>query len=150
MNRSLSFSSRVFPTLMLMIGKPILSTITTTHLLSRFNGSGALFVLSTKRNVRNCYNLWRERARFLSMASKNSKAWTESIDSIFIETLATRAVFRLRILASTVSIYTLHKIKDSRLTCYTELDIPEYESYDGLRSQFHKAITAGSEYFGFA
>jgi E3 ubiquitin-protein ligase HUWE1 len=32
----------------------------------------------------------------------------------------------------------------------TELDLPEYESYDILRSQVLKAITAGSDYFGFA
>lgn len=31
-----------------------------------------------------------------------------------------------------------------------ELDLPEYESYDILRSQLLKAITAGSDYFGFA
>ncbi len=33
---------------------------------------------------------------------------------------------------------------------YAELDIPEYESYEILRSQVLKAITAGSDYFGFA
>jgi E3 ubiquitin-protein ligase HUWE1 len=32
----------------------------------------------------------------------------------------------------------------------TELDLPEYESYDTLRSQLFKAITQGSEGFGFA
>lgn len=32
----------------------------------------------------------------------------------------------------------------------TELDLPEYESYDILRRQVLKAITAGSDYFGFA
>lgn len=31
-----------------------------------------------------------------------------------------------------------------------ELDLPEYESYDILRSRILKAITAGSDYFGFA
>lgn len=31
-----------------------------------------------------------------------------------------------------------------------ELDLPEYESYDMLRKQLLKAITAGSDYFGFA
>ncbi|KYK61208.1 TOM1 protein [Drechmeria coniospora] len=36
-------------------------------------------------------------------------------------------------------------------TCFNpELDLPEYESYDMLRSQVLKAITQGSEYFGFA
>lgn len=32
----------------------------------------------------------------------------------------------------------------------TELDLPEYDSYDALRSQVLKAITQGSDYFGFA
>ncbi|KAF4984644.1 hypothetical protein FZEAL_220 [Fusarium zealandicum] len=35
-------------------------------------------------------------------------------------------------------------------TCFNQLDLPEYESYDQLRCQVLKAITAGSEYFGFA
>ncbi|RYP40806.1 hypothetical protein DL767_001452 [Monosporascus sp. MG133] len=35
-------------------------------------------------------------------------------------------------------------------TCFNQLDLPEYESYDTLRRQLLKAITAGSDYFGFA
>ncbi|CAK7216830.1 E3 ubiquitin-protein ligase tom1 [Sporothrix bragantina] len=35
-------------------------------------------------------------------------------------------------------------------TCFNQLDLPEYESYDAMRSQLLKAITAGNEYFGFA
>ncbi|TEA13757.1 E3 ubiquitin-protein ligase TOM1-like [Colletotrichum sidae] len=35
-------------------------------------------------------------------------------------------------------------------TCFNQLDLPEYESYETLRSQVMKAITAGSDYFGFA
>ncbi|KAK8133665.1 hypothetical protein PG984_005677 [Apiospora sp. TS-2023a] len=35
-------------------------------------------------------------------------------------------------------------------TCFNQLDLPEYESYDTLRAQVIKAITAGSDYFGFA
>ncbi|KAJ6439602.1 TOM1 protein [Purpureocillium lavendulum] len=35
-------------------------------------------------------------------------------------------------------------------TCFNQLDLPEYETYDMLRSQLVKAITQGSEYFGFA
>ncbi|PHH83327.1 hypothetical protein CDD82_2079 [Ophiocordyceps australis] len=35
-------------------------------------------------------------------------------------------------------------------TCFNQLDLPEYDSYDVLRSQILKAITQGSEYFGFA
>lgn len=31
-----------------------------------------------------------------------------------------------------------------------ELDLPEYESYEVLRQQVYTAMTAGSEYFGFA
>jgi hypothetical protein len=63
--------------------------------------------------------------------------------------MATKIVCLLRIPASTVSITCKHKtewLANKRL----ELDLPEYESYDHLRSQIMKAITAGSEYFGFA
>lgn len=35
-------------------------------------------------------------------------------------------------------------------TCFNQLDLPEYESYEHLRQQVYTAITAGSEYFGFA
>ncbi|KAI1498242.1 hypothetical protein F5X99DRAFT_339221 [Biscogniauxia marginata] len=35
-------------------------------------------------------------------------------------------------------------------TCFNQLDLPEYESYDILRRQVLKAITTGSDYFGFA
>ncbi|TVY36649.1 E3 ubiquitin-protein ligase [Lachnellula subtilissima] len=35
-------------------------------------------------------------------------------------------------------------------TCFNQLDLPEYESYESLRSHVLTAITAGSEYFGFA
>ncbi|OLN87260.1 E3 ubiquitin-protein ligase TOM1-like [Colletotrichum chlorophyti] len=35
-------------------------------------------------------------------------------------------------------------------TCFNQLDLPEYESYETLRAQVMKAITAGSDYFGFA
>jgi len=36
------------------------------------------------------------------------------------------------------------------LTAPTELDLPEYDSYEALRHQVYTAMTAGSEYFGFA
>lgn len=36
------------------------------------------------------------------------------------------------------------------LTFAPEFDLPEYESYEALRHQVLTAITAGSEYFGFA
>ncbi|KAI1765873.1 hypothetical protein GGR53DRAFT_247606 [Hypoxylon sp. FL1150] len=35
-------------------------------------------------------------------------------------------------------------------TCFNQLDLPEYENYDTLRRQVLKAITTGSDYFGFA
>ncbi|KAM5382383.1 hypothetical protein ACJA88_004178 [Fusarium oxysporum] len=44
----------------------------------------------------------------------------------------------------------LSSVKEQMAHFLQELDLPEYESYDHLRSQIMKAITAGSEYFGFA
>jgi len=35
-------------------------------------------------------------------------------------------------------------------TCFNQLDLPEYESYEQLRKALYTAFTAGSEYFGFA
>jgi len=35
-------------------------------------------------------------------------------------------------------------------TCFNQLDLPEYETYEALRQQLYTAMTAGSEYFGFA
>ncbi|KAL1959539.1 hypothetical protein VTO42DRAFT_1984 [Malbranchea cinnamomea] len=35
-------------------------------------------------------------------------------------------------------------------TCFNQLDLPEYDSYETLRQRLYTAITAGSEYFGFA
>ncbi|KAI9847392.1 MAG: hypothetical protein M1837_002581 [Sclerophora amabilis] len=35
-------------------------------------------------------------------------------------------------------------------TCFNQLDLPEYDSYEALRKQVYTAMTAGSEYFGFA
>lgn len=72
-------------------------------------------------------------------------------DSTFIVIMATRIVCQALTRASTVSpqFYSM-----SRYCFYTnyyaELDLPEYESYDALRRQLLKAITAGSDYFGFA
>lgn len=36
------------------------------------------------------------------------------------------------------------------LTRSIELDLPEYDSYETLRQRLYTAMTAGSEYFGFA
>lgn len=38
----------------------------------------------------------------------------------------------------------------SQLTDLPELDLPEYDTYEALRQQLYTAMTAGSEYFGFA
>ncbi|KAF2154321.1 hypothetical protein K461DRAFT_126988 [Myriangium duriaei CBS 260.36] len=35
-------------------------------------------------------------------------------------------------------------------TCFNQLDLPEYESYEILRKQMYTAMTVGSDYFGFA
>jgi E3 ubiquitin-protein ligase HUWE1 len=35
-------------------------------------------------------------------------------------------------------------------TCFNQLDLPEYDGYEDLRKAVYTAITAGSEYFGFA
>ena len=69
--------------------------------------------------------------------------------STFIETMATRIGFQARIHASTVRSNSFSK-DYSLLTINTELDLPEYESYESLRKHLHIAITQGSEYFGFA
>jgi len=35
-------------------------------------------------------------------------------------------------------------------TCFNQLDLPEYDDYETLRSRLYTALTAGGEYFGFA
>ncbi|KAL4941228.1 hypothetical protein BDV06DRAFT_6413 [Aspergillus oleicola] len=35
-------------------------------------------------------------------------------------------------------------------TCFNQLDLPEYDGYETLRQRLYTAMTAGSEYFGFA
>ncbi|KAF2272792.1 uncharacterized protein EI97DRAFT_196139 [Westerdykella ornata] len=35
-------------------------------------------------------------------------------------------------------------------TCFNQLDLPEYDSYEDLRKQLYTAMTAGGDYFGFA
>lgn len=44
----------------------------------------------------------------------------------------------------------LHLKLSANESLSSELDLPEYESYDILRQQVYTAMTAGSEYFGFA
>lgn len=75
-----------------------------------------------------------------------------SVGSISIAIMATRIGCLVRILASTVSyprLPRLNLLHDTN-TLSTELDLPEYDSYEALRHQLYTAMTAGSEYFGFA
>ena len=62
--------------------------------------------------------------------------------------MATRIAFRLRTHASTVRSHNTYQLSITNILL--ELDLPEYDSYDHLRAQLLKAITQGSEYFGFA
>jgi hypothetical protein len=62
--------------------------------------------------------------------------------------MATRTDFRARTHALTVSYSANCSLAFANLN--SELDLPEYESYEVLRQQVLTAITAGSEYFGFA
>lgn len=62
--------------------------------------------------------------------------------------MATRTDFRARTHALTVSYSSNCSPAFANLD--SELDLPEYESYEVLRQQVLTAITAGSEYFGFA
>lgn len=68
--------------------------------------------------------------------------------------MATKIVFPARTHVSTVS-FPRPSAENvpccQRLTVWpTELDLPEYESYEDLRQRLYTAMTAGSEYFGFA
>ena len=63
--------------------------------------------------------------------------------------METKRDYQARIRASIVS--PMATIRDvPPLTTSTELDLPEYEDYETLRKQVYLAMTAGSEYFGFA
>ena len=64
--------------------------------------------------------------------------------------MATRIACQVHILASIVSLLRLTLKREQMLTGVAELDLPEYENYETLRQQLLTAITAGSEYFGFA
>ena len=70
-------------------------------------------------------------------------------DSTSIAITETGTDCQARTLASIVSILS-HKTDLQRLISSLELDLPEYESYEALRQQVYTAMTAGSEYFGFA
>lgn len=73
-----------------------------------------------------------------------------SAGSIFIGTMGIRTGCQVRILASTVNLLLIHLNMQQQLISFVELDLPEYESYETLRQQVYTAMTAGSEYFGFA
>ncbi|KAI9832451.1 MAG: hypothetical protein M1826_001775 [Phylliscum demangeonii] len=46
--------------------------------------------------------------------------------------------------------YASNERLPSSHTCFNQLDLPEYASYESLRQHLYMAMTAGSEYFGFA
>lgn len=71
-----------------------------------------------------------------------------SADSTSIAIMATRIACQVRILASIVRRLLLSL--GPMLIWVTELDLPEYDSYEQLRQQVYTAMTAGSDYFGFA
>ena len=65
--------------------------------------------------------------------------------------METRIVYPARTHALTVSVSSLYYLLSDLITNnFIELDLPEYESYEDLRSRLYTAMTAGSEYFGFA
>ena len=64
--------------------------------------------------------------------------------------MATRKDYLVRTHALTVSIQLPNIVNGMSLMLKIELDLPEYESYELLRKQVYTAMTAGSEYFGFA
>ena len=72
-----------------------------------------------------------------------------SVDSTSIVIMVVRKGCQVRIHALTVSFPRC--LLSSHTNIHSaELDLPEYESYESLRSHVLTAITAGSEYFGFA
>ena len=82
-----------------------------------------------------------------------------SRDSISIEITVIRNACLAVILVSIVSLLPLSPMMLVVVLCWTylanirpmtELDLPEYEDYEALRKQLYTAMTAGSEYFGFA
>lgn len=69
--------------------------------------------------------------------------------------MATKIDYQAPILASIVCATLipasfLHSEFSANQQILLELDLPEYDSYDTLRQQVYTAMTAGSEYFGFA
>jgi hypothetical protein len=73
-----------------------------------------------------------------------------SAGSISIVIMVTRTDFQVRTRASTVSHFPPVRLLVPVANKILELDLPEYETYEALRQQVLTAITAGSEYFGFA
>ena len=73
-----------------------------------------------------------------------------SAASTSIEIMVTRIDYLVRIHVSTVSLCYFQSDCWAMTNRMTELDLPEYESYEALRQQVYTAMTAGSEYFGFA
>lgn len=78
----------------------------------------------------------------------------DSASSTSIGIMATKRGFPVPIPVSTVCSplipHNFPKLQYRRLTRGTELDLPEYETYETLRERLYTAMTAGGEYFGFA
>jgi len=72
-----------------------------------------------------------------------------SVDLTSIAIMVAKIDFQPPIPASIVSTALSHNYHSSANN-KIELDLPEYDSYESLRSQILTAITAGSSYFGFA
>lgn len=76
------------------------------------------------------------------------------VDLIYIAITATKIDYQAPIPASIVSLLSIPPFCSMQPRSLTnissELDLPEYESYEILRQQVYTAMTAGSEYFGFA
>lgn len=70
--------------------------------------------------------------------------------STFIEITATKTGYPARTLVSTVRAASFFLCQQQANFLGLELDLPEYDSYEILRQQLFTAMTAGSEYFGFA
>lgn len=76
----------------------------------------------------------------------------DSANSISIVTTVAKTDFQARTPALTVSYHFQYILPlfDMLTHHFAELDLPEYDSYESLRKCLYTAMTAGSEYFGFA
>ena len=71
-----------------------------------------------------------------------------SVALTYIVTTATRTVYQAR--THVLTVRQLCQPYRCLLIAAIEIDLPEYNDYETLRRQLYTAMTAGSEYFGFA